>query len=743
MPSQCIIRISADARYKLYVNGEFVQEGPCKGDLQTWYYDGADIKPFLRAGENVVAVEVLRYPADLNQRNHSLIRTQTPCLYVADEVVEAAQAITFEGKTGWKCLITGHIQLKAEPARPAPLHILEDAKGEKRLHGWKSPGFDDSGWLDAKPYSFFAVNQTVSPWNLKEREIPAQRHRERRFQEVVSAGTEIDVWQSLLNGCGGVPIPARTKYTVEIDAGELMTGYLKLRCIGGAGTKITICCAESYAYPPEGRTITNLPVKGDRTDFKNGKLYGYQDSYLVGGYGTAEAEENYEPFWFRTFRFIGLTIETADAPMELTDFSYRKTGYPLEVKTEVVTSDPTLAPIWEISKRTLQRCMHETYMDCPFYEQLQYAMDSRTEILYTYTAAADDRLARKCMEDFRRSQRYDGMIAQSAPNAKQSVIPGFSIYYILMVYDHMMYFGDKALVRTHMPAIDRVLQFFEEHLEKNGLVGKVGGPIMRQPYWSFIDWTRQWDSTSGVPTAILQGPVTMESLLYVLGLQKAAKLAEFIGHDCVAQEYRERAIKVQKAIRTFCMGKVMSGSREVSLIQDGPGVSEYSAHCQVFAVLTQTVGMAEGREMLKETVGKEGYPQCSVAMGFYLLRALEMTDWYEKSDDIWNTWRDMLDNHLTTCVENDTDARSDCHAWGAVALYELPAVILGVRPAKPGFAEIEIAPRMGYLTEASGKVITPKGEVFVRWKKAEDGTCQLEYEVPENLPVLTKRRKTE
>ncbi|WP_291224501.1 hypothetical protein [Gemmiger sp.] len=45
----------------------------------------------------------------------------------------------------------------------------------------------------------------------------------------------------------------------------------------------------------------------------------------------------------------------------------------------------------------------------------------------------------------------------------------------------------------------------------------------------------------------------------------------------------------------------------------------------------------------------------------------------------------MVENHLTTCVENDTDTRSDCHAWGALLCYELPAVILGVRPAAPGF----------------------------------------------------------
>ena len=30
-------------------------------------------------------------------------------------------------------------------------------------------------------------------------------------------------------------------------------------------------------------------------------------------------------------------------------------------------------------------CAHETYMDCPYYEQLQYGGDTRLEILATYS----------------------------------------------------------------------------------------------------------------------------------------------------------------------------------------------------------------------------------------------------------------------------------------------------------------------------------------------------------------------
>ena len=168
-------------------------------------------------------------------------------------------------------------------------------------------------------------------------------------------------------------------------------------------------------------------------------------------------------------------MKTYEEPLVLRNFTYTETGYPLNVQTKADASDERFKKIWEISERTLRCCMHETYEDCPFYEQLQYAMDTRAQILYTYAISADDRLARKCMEDFRRSQRYDGLLNCAAPRYDASVIPGFSIYYILMLYDHMMYFGDKELLENHMPTVEGILQFFHRNRNSKGYVEKIEG----------------------------------------------------------------------------------------------------------------------------------------------------------------------------------------------------------------------------------------------------------------------------
>jgi hypothetical protein len=127
--------------------------------------------------------------------------------------------------------------------------------------------------------------------------------------------------------------------------------------------------------------------------------------------------------------------------------------------------------------------------------------------------------------------------------------------------------------------------------------------------------------------------------------------------------------------------------------------------------------------------------QCSVAMAYYLFRAVEKTGLYEHTKQLWQPWRDMLSDHLTTCAEDPVTARSDCHAWGSLALFELPAVTLGVRPAKPGFGAVSIKPVSGYFEWARGNVVTPHGMISVDWKKS-NGEIVFDVRVPDGMEMI-------
>lgn len=683
VPEHFPVRVTACSHYKLYVNGQMVCTGPARGDDKVWYADDTDLSPYFSEGENAVAAAVLCPPENRAAGMHGMFRFGRPRFY--------AEGL---GTGGWKCRVGREVTFSREEESFAPLQIHEHVVPKAEMTGWQMRGYDDSRWEDAVFCREDGLPSVLWKENLQPRPIPFAKRTMHHFTLPVRT------------------VGANEETSFVLDAGEEMCAFLRLGLSGGRGARIELLESECYVLPDGS--------KGDRTDSLNGHLEGYTDFYTASG---AE-DEVYEPYWFRTFRFLMVTVRTAGEPLGLRFLDYEETGYPLETGSAVETSDQSLSSVWNISLRTLRRCMHETYMDCPFYEQLQYAMDSRSEILYTYAVSADDRLARQAIDDFRRALRPDGLINCSYPNVNVNVIPGFAMYYILMVHDHMMYFGDRELVRKNLPVIGRTLDFFGSRLTEEGLVGKVGGVNGKAPFWSFIDWAEEWMPTWGMPEAGLYGPVTMESLLYLTGLQHAAELCDFAG-DGRAEEYRQRAAALLKAVRSFSMD-------ESGMLTDGPGRPEISQHGQVFGILTGVLDEEEGRRNLLRTLTESGIPQCTVAMKFYLFRALEKTGLYSYTDRFWEIWRNMARNGCTTCVEAEYYPRSECHAWGALALYELPSVVLGVRPAAPGYEKIEVNPQPGYLTHASGTVRTPGGDIRVAWR-LEDGKVRTEIDCPEAL----------
>jgi hypothetical protein len=57
-PSDFTIHVSADNRYKLYVNGTIISQGPARGDLSYWNFETLNIAPYLKKGKNTIAAIV-------------------------------------------------------------------------------------------------------------------------------------------------------------------------------------------------------------------------------------------------------------------------------------------------------------------------------------------------------------------------------------------------------------------------------------------------------------------------------------------------------------------------------------------------------------------------------------------------------------------------------------------------------------------------------------------------------------
>ena len=106
------------------------------------------------------------------------------------------------------------------------------------------------------------------------------------------------------------------------------------------------------------------------------------------------------------------------------------TAYPFEERASFKSNDADLDKIWQISWRTARLDAHETYMDTPYYEQLQYVGDTRIQALISYSVAGDDRLARQALEAFNLSRIPEGITRSRYPSSLPQNIPTFSLLWI-------------------------------------------------------------------------------------------------------------------------------------------------------------------------------------------------------------------------------------------------------------------------------------------------------------------------
>ncbi|CAM4296936.1 alpha-L-rhamnosidase C-terminal domain-containing protein [Paenibacillus typhae] len=707
----CPLRISADSRYRLFVNGVSVSRGPCKGDRFTWYYEEVEIGEYLTEGTNVIAVQVLRLPYE-GGGNASVWRTRLPGLYVHAAILDEQNKVIINSHTdaSWQCMKDESISL-SQGVYTQFLGITETVNGSIRPFGWTGAAYRSEQWEEAAVYQFDIVHGGLKPWELRERPIPHLYEAERRFTGVsrlAAEAGELD-WQGLITNDQPLLIEPGKSISIDFDAGELTTGYLELVMSGGQGSNIRLICAECYEKPPI--IVPWIRDKGIRTDSVNGDLYGDVDIYRPAG--SIQPFECYEPFWFRTFRYVRLEMETGDEGMVLHRFAYRETGYPLNVAAAYTSSDPQETDLWDISVRTLKRCMHETYEDCPYYEQLQYVMDTRSQIQFTYLVSGDDRMARRTLYDFYSSLLPEGLTQSRYPSVESQVIPGFSLYWILMLHDHMMFAGDRALIERYLPGVEAVLGYFHRTIDERGLVG-----TMNPRYWSFVDWAEEWREDYGVPGAAKQGALTVYCLMYTYALQKAAELAAYAGKSGIAEEYRTRAVQMQTAVKEHCSSLTYPGC-----LTDGPGVEAYSQHTQIWAVLSGTMSGERAQQAMKLSIENPDFVPCSFAMAIYLFRALAVVGLYDKVHDLLAPWRQMASDGLTTWMEDTVSKRSDAHAWGSVPIYEYATETLGVQIVAPGCEEIRIRPRIGRLKRAEGCVMTSKGIVSVEWKLIDSSFC--------------------
>jgi alpha-L-rhamnosidase len=693
-PLKARIHVTADERYQLFVNGQLGGRGSERGDEEHWFYESYDLD--LPIGEHRISAWVWSL-GDVHAP-YAQVMVKHGFLCVADD--PSLKTVLTTGHAAWK-------SCEMEGIEMIP-HTTTYSVGDRfRFHGNKFKYDTIVGyakWIDCakgEDPTLPGANDLNPIRLLRHATLPAMMTRNwqsfsvRHVEDCAAYDTasvtiepknnladQHETWRTFMLG-NSLTIPPHTRRRAIIDLNNYACSYWHLTTSGGKGSKVRINFQEALIKDfKDGGRGNRDEVNGGHFVMMWSRALGFGDEVLPGG-GKIE---NYTCPWWLAGRYMEIYVETGDEELILGGFRLEETHYPIEPQTSPFhCSDESLNKIVNICVRTLQMDAHETFYDCPYFEQLQYVGDTRIESIVMMAMTDDNRLCAKATDLYRWSIGYRGMTQSRYPCRTRQYIPPFSIWWVLMVHDQHLWRGGKAFLRQLLPAVRTVLSFFEQFIDRDE--HSPGFGLLKSPdQWNFVDWVSVWPD--GVPPGGKNGHSIVINMQLLLALVLAW-----------VQQLR-KAIK-----RNF---------NQEGLLLDAPGVKTVAEQQHALALLTndrelQLAGQkwySEARDATKATYYFQHYRHEALAkLGRPDLILANIRD----------QWGDMIKNGLKTTVEMPEPGRSDCHAWSAHPVLHLQTKILGLTPLAP--YQFEFKPHLVDLDWAEGYVSTGRGPIHVRVEK--------------------------
>jgi alpha-L-rhamnosidase len=714
-PPSFVVHVSADNRYKLFVNGRFVSLGPSRGDVFHWNFETVDLAAYLQSGKNVITAVVWNYG---EYRPEAQISYQTGFILQGDG---ERQKIINTNST-WKCRRDSSYAAK-EPVLIYSYYVAgpgETINYNMALKEWKNIAFDDGNWLSATqitqglPKGVFGYGLG---WMLVPRTIPQMDLKPQRLQAIRRV-ENIQLPQGFPGQKESFNVPANTTASILLDQGFLTDAYPALLFSKGKNAAITLSYAEGlYVEEPNVQNWRTFRQKGNRNDIAEKRFIGVKDSLISDGSDLQE----FISLWWRTYRYVQVNVTTKNDPLVINDLYGIFTGYPFSMNARFDGGNDTLNKILEIGWRTARSCAMETYMDCPYYEQLQYVGDTRIQCLVSLYNSGDDRLMRNAITLLDDSRMAEGATLSRYPTANAQEIPPFSLWWIGMLHDYWMYRNDPAFVKSKLPGMRQVLWFFNKYQQPDG-------SLKNLPYWNFTDWCETKGWKDGMAPFGKDGSSAALDLQLLWAYQLAAELEKKLGMREYAQQYEAAAGKLKTAIRN----KYWDHSR--MLFADTPEKDVFSQHTNSLAILTDVANAVEASALAKKILNDTILTQATIYFKFYVYQALTKAGLGNSYLNWLEIWKENIEMGMTTWAEisDINNTRSDCHAWGASPNIELYRIVIGIDSDAPGFKKIKIIPHLGTLTHADGTIPHPGGSISVSYKK--NGS---HWKISANIPPST------
>jgi hypothetical protein len=709
-PTTIRIHVSADERYELFLDGQRIGRGSERGDRLRWHFETYNLT--LDPGEHALVVRVWwlgpRAP-------HAQITCRPAFLCCADNV--AHRDLLSTGFAPWLVReLSGY-----SPRDRQMLYFTGDRiriNGTSFAWGFERCEDDASHYVSVERIgpAYNDLQQTDQPrdqWILTPATLPAMleaplapgtvRHVE-AIDDFPSLPARVDAthhrrdeaihWSKLLASAGTVRLAPHTTRRVILDLNTYACVYPRLT-LSGEG-EVRLHFAESLFDPPAGeiKGWWSFQHKGHRDAVDGKHFVGNGDAFVSSG----GAPRSFDALWWNAGRYVELIARAGDSPLVLHGLAFDETHYPHAWDASFDSIDARLASVIPLGKRVIEMCSHETYMDCPYYEQLMYVGDTRLEALVTYAWTRDDRLPRKALQMFAQSRKPPGFTQARYPCSSQQIIPPFSAWWVAMLHDHLMWRGDHAFVESLLPDARGVLDAFLAYRNADGLIEAPLG-------WNFVDWVPGWGA--GMPKDSKNGVSGIINAHVAWTLLQAAQLEKLCGEPELAALQSRRADELSRAIDA----RFWSHSR--GMYADDLAHTSFSEHMQCLILLGDSVPESKRSRVADALLDAPDLARCTVYFQHYLFETYALLGRVDRMIERMHLWFDMTTMGLHTTVEMPEPSRSDCHAWGAHPLYHYLSTICGIRPAAAGMREVTIRPQLGPLTHARGSMPHPAGGSMV------------------------------
>lgn len=418
------IKISADDYYKLYINGEFVCQGPASAYPEYYNYNQIDISDYVHKGENIIVVHVYYHGrisrsyfsgdnrmglvADIYSGDNYICGTDESWLY--------KKAGEFSGET------VGY-----------DTQFLENIDFNCKDRDYKSLTADESEYKNAvvniKDNHIFCKNPipTVDVYKVKPAEII-------RIEE--------------------------GKYF--IDFGTELSGQLYMRIKGEKGQKVRILCGEECQ---DNSFYVRYEMRCNCT---------YDETLTLSG-----GEDEVEFFDYKMFRYVNIFT---DCDIDTSSVSAVVRHNKFNEKAILCTDIPYLKEIWEICKNGVKYCAQETLLDCGSREKGAYLGDFTVSGLSHYYLTGDKEYYKKNLYDYAHTAKVSKGLMAVANGSYMQEFADYSLLYPIQVLHYLKLTGDRETVTELYPVIEGILKEFKKYERADGLLDNVNDKA------NLVDW---------------------------------------------------------------------------------------------------------------------------------------------------------------------------------------------------------------------------------------------------------------